>query len=88
MQSDTTLELIQLSKRYGVLGGFNSASSTVTVGGKKLVRLAASGFGNAASANAACSQIKAQGGVCLVRSNGGEAPVRMAKAAGRRMAAR
>ena len=78
----------KLSKRYGVLGGFNSASSTVTVGGKKLVRLAASGFGNAASANAACSQIKAQGGVCLVRSNGGEAPVRMAKAAGRRMAAR
>jgi D-alanyl-D-alanine carboxypeptidase len=78
----------KLSKRYGVLGGFNSASSTVTVNGKKLVRLAASGFGNAASANAACSQIKAQGGVCLVRSNGGEAPVRMARAASRRIAAR
>jgi D-alanyl-D-alanine carboxypeptidase len=78
----------KLSKRYGVLNGFSAASSTVTVGGKKLTRLAAMGFGNAATANAACSQIKAQGGVCLVRSVGGEAPVRLASAQGRRIAAR
>lgn len=78
----------KLSKKYGVLGGFNSASSTVTVNGKKLIRLAASGFGNAAAANAACQQIKAKGGVCLVRGNGGDAPVRMANTAGRRVAAR
>ena len=78
----------KLSKRYGVLGGLNSASSAVTVNGKKLFRLAAAGFGNAAAANAACSQIKSQGGVCLVRSNGGETPVRMAKAAGSRIASR
>ena len=78
----------KLSKKYGVLGGFNSASSTVTVNGKKLIRLAASGFGNAAAANAACQQIKAQGGVCLVRGNGGDTPVRMANTAGRRVAAR
>lgn len=76
------------SKRYGALNGFGSASSTVTVNGKKLTRLAASGFSNASSAYAACKQIKAQGGVCLVRSIGGEQPVRMASASGRRVAAR
>lgn len=78
----------KLSKRYGVLNGFSAASSTVTVNGKKLTRLAAMGFGNAAAANAACSQIKSQGGVCLVRSAGGEAPVRMASGQARRIAAR
>ncbi len=78
----------KLSKRHGVLSGLNSASSTVTVNGKKLIRLAASGFGNAGAANAACQQIKAQGGVCLVRSNVGETPVRMANNQGRRVASR
>ena len=76
------------SKRYGVLGGFNSTSSTVTVNGRKLTRLAAAGFGNASAANSACQQIKAQGGVCLVRSINGDAPVRMARVQGRRLAAR
>jgi D-alanyl-D-alanine carboxypeptidase len=78
----------KLSKRYGVLNGFSAASSTVTVNGKQLTRLAAMGFGNAATANAACSQIKAQGGVCLVRNVSGQAPVRMASAQGRRVASR
>lgn len=78
----------KLSKRYGVLNGFESASSTVTVNGKKLIRLAASGFGNASTAYAACQQIKSQGGVCLVRNSGGGAPVRMAQNSGRRVAAR
>lgn len=76
------------SKRYGVLNGFESASSTVTVNGKTLIRLAAMGFGNASAAKAACQQIKSQGGVCLVRNLGGDAPVRMASAQGRRIAAR
>jgi cell division septation protein DedD len=78
----------KLSKRYGVLNGFSAASSTVTVNGKKLTRLAATGFGNAAAANAACNQIKSQGGVCLVRGVGGDAPVRMASNQGRRVAVR
>jgi D-alanyl-D-alanine carboxypeptidase len=78
----------QYSKRYGVLNGFASAHSKVTVNGKTLVRLAASGFGNQATATAACQQIKAMGGVCLVRNNGVQQPVRMAKAQGRRVAAR
>lgn len=78
----------KLRKRYGVLNSFESASSTVTVNGKKLIRVAASGFGNASTAYAACQQIKSQGGVCFVRNSGGGAPVRMAQASGRRVAAR
>jgi D-alanyl-D-alanine carboxypeptidase len=72
----------KLQSKYGVLQGFESASSSVTVNGKKLTRLAAMGFGNKASADAACQAIKAKGGDCIVRSAGGEtsAPVRMAQA--------
>jgi Flp pilus assembly protein TadD/cell division protein FtsN len=68
----------QFQKKYGVLQGFDSASSTVTVNGKQLVRLAATGFGNRETANAACQSIRARGGDCIVRSTGGDAPVRMA----------
>jgi D-alanyl-D-alanine carboxypeptidase len=67
--------------KHKILQDFNSASSTVTVNGKKLVRLAATGFGNKATADAACRAIKSGGGDCIVRSLGGEpaaAPVRMA----------
>ncbi len=71
----------KLQSKYGVLQGFNSASSSVTVNGKKLTRLAASGFGNKASADAACRAIKAKGGDCIVRSTSGEpSPVQMAQA--------
>lgn len=78
----------QYSKRFGVLNGFNSASSTVTVNGKKLVRLAAMGFGNQAAASSACQQIKSLGGACFVRSLNGQKPVRMASAQSRRVATR
>lgn len=71
----------KLQSKYGVLQGFDSASSSVTVNGKKLTRLAAMGFGNKASADAACRAIKGKGGDCIVRSVGGEsAPVQMAQA--------
>ena len=71
----------KLQSKYGVLQGFDSASSSVTVKGKKLTRLAAMGFGNKASADAACRAIKAKGGDCIVRSAGGEtSPVQMAQA--------
>ncbi len=79
----------QLSKRYGMLRDFNSASSTVNVGGKSLIRLAAMGFGNKASADAVCQSIKSSGGACIVRSTTGEAPVRMAgKLTPRKLASR
>ena len=76
------------AKRFGALNGFEFASSTVTVNGKKLVRLAAMGFGNASSASATCKMIKSQGGDCFVRANGGAQNIRMANAAGRKIAAR
>jgi D-alanyl-D-alanine carboxypeptidase len=68
----------QFKAKYGVLQGFESASSTVTINGKKLIRIAAMGFGNKTSAAAACNAIRAKGGACMVRSMGGDAPVRMA----------
>lgn len=87
----------QLSRKFGMLQSFSSASSTTVVNGKQLVRLAAMGFGNAGSANAVCNQIKSRGGDCVVKSVGGAAPVRMAAASpkkkiiakqGRRIASR
>jgi Flp pilus assembly protein TadD len=78
----------KLSKRHGMLKDHESTKTTVTVNGRKFIRLSATGFGNAGSANAACSQIKAQGGACFVRNVSGGAPVRMASKAGRRVASR
>ena len=76
------------SRNYKALRGKSSASSTVTVNGKKLVRLAAMGFANVSAANAACMKIKSQGGSCLVRNSIADKPVRMAKVAGQRIASR
>lgn len=79
----------QYSARYSALQGFGSASSTVKVGGKTLIRLAAMGFGNRSSADAVCRQIKSKGGDCVVKAVGGEQPVRMAaNKGGRQIAAR
>lgn len=76
------------SKRFGTLSGLASENSTVTVNGKTFVRLAATGFNGAAAANAACNQIKAQGGACFVRASGAAAPVRLASKQVRRVASR
>jgi D-alanyl-D-alanine carboxypeptidase len=71
----------KLSGQYNILHGFYSASSSVKVNGKSFVRLAATGFGNFASADAVCKTIKAKGGDCIVRNVSGEqAPVRQALA--------
>lgn len=78
----------KLSKRHDMLNGYQLAKTTVTVNGRKFIRLSAAGFGNAGAANAACSAIKVQGGVCFVRSASGGAPVRMASKQGRRVASR
>jgi Flp pilus assembly protein TadD len=69
-----------LKARYNVLNDLRSASSNAIVNGKRFVRLAATGFGDFASANAVCATIKAKGGDCVVKSVGGQAPVRMASA--------
>ena len=68
----------QLNRKHRILNGFDSASSTVTIKGRTLTRLAASGFGNYETATAACRQIKMSGGECIVRSTDGSSPVRMA----------
>lgn len=76
--SSATRAWKQLNRKHSILNGFSSASSTVTVKGKTLTRLAASGFGNYETAAAACRQIKMSGGDCMVRTTDGSAPVRMA----------
>lgn len=68
----------QLTNRHSVLAGFSSASSTVKVNGKTLIRLAASGFESKKAATDACNAIRAKGGVCIVRGAGTSAPVRLA----------
>lgn len=74
--------------RFGALRGLKSTSSTVTVNGRKLTRLAAIGFGNAGSAFATCSKIKTQGGACFVVPNKGSQPFRMVQKPGTKIAAR
>jgi D-alanyl-D-alanine carboxypeptidase len=70
----------QLKGKHDVLDGLSSASSVAVVNGKRYVRLAASGFGDFASANAACGKIKANGGDCVVKNVGGNGAVRLAAA--------
>jgi len=76
------------SAKFGALRGFKSASSTVTVNGRKLTRLAAVGFENAGRAGAVCKQIKSQGGACFVVPNKGAQSIRMAQTSGSKVAAR
>lgn len=71
----------QFTKKHSILKGFSSSSSTATVKGKSFTRLAAAGFGNLEAANAACRQIKAGGGDCIVKASDGSSPVRMASKA-------
>lgn len=74
--------------RYGALRGLKSASSTVTVNGRKLTRIAAMALGDAASARATCRQIKSQGGACFVVPTTGTQSVRMAQGGRLKIAAR
>ena len=76
------------SAKFGALRGYKSASSTVTVNGRKLTRLAAVGFENAGRAGAVCKQIKSQGGACFVVPNKGSQSIRMAQTSGSKVAAR
>lgn len=65
--------------RYGALRGLKSVSSTVTVNGRKLTRIAAMVLGDVARASATCRQIKWQGGACFVVPITGSQPVRLAQ---------
>jgi Flp pilus assembly protein TadD len=68
----------QFKAKHGVLQNFEPVTTTVTVNGKKFIRVAAMGFGSRASADSACSAIRGKGGVCIVRSVSSNAPARMA----------
>ncbi|APG62805.1 hypothetical protein LPB140_08395 [Sphingorhabdus lutea] len=74
--------------KYGVLKGFDPASSTINVKGKSLVRLAAIGFGNKKTADDVCATIKAKGGNCIVRQAPQTAEKRFASNGGAKIAAR
>ncbi|MFN3621128.1 SPOR domain-containing protein [Sphingorhabdus sp.] len=76
------------SAKFGALRGFESTSSTVTVNGRKLTRLAATGFGNAATARSTCQQIKAQGGACFIVPTGATQSVRLAQTGRSKIASR
>ena len=77
-----------LSARHSELNGFRYASSQVQVKGKTLYRLAAFGFGNAASAKAMCAGLKAKGGNCIVRETHQVAPQQMAERKATQVASR
>ncbi|WP_321323993.1 SPOR domain-containing protein [uncultured Parasphingorhabdus sp.] len=80
-----------LSARNSDLKSFQYASSRVNVKGRTLYRLAAVGFGNAQTAEAMCSGIKAKGGNCIVRQAKGVSkavPTRMASQAPKKLASR
>lgn len=80
-----------LTKRNSNLAAFSYSSSPVTVNGKTLYRLSATGFGDVKSASSMCAGIKAKGGNCIVRqSRGGKsvAPVQMASGAAKKLASR
>ena len=64
----------KLVARHPALRSFSNASSTVTVKGRTLYRLAAVGFGNKASADSFCSGLRQDRGACIVRSING-API-------------
>jgi D-alanyl-D-alanine carboxypeptidase len=74
--------------KYAVLSEFSSASSTVVVNGKNVIRLAAMGFDSKQAANTVCQSIKAKGGDCVVRAVSGSQPAKLALSSGRKVAAR
>jgi D-alanyl-D-alanine carboxypeptidase len=80
-----------LSAKNSDLNAFQYASSRINVKGRTLYRLAAIGFGNAQTAEAMCSGIKAKGGNCIVRhatSVNKVAPTRMASQGPKKLASR
>jgi D-alanyl-D-alanine carboxypeptidase len=59
------------SRKNSTLAGHKPMTATVLSNGKSLKRLAAAGFGSRESAQAACNDVKANGGECFVRSFAG-----------------
>ena len=75
-----------LTAQHAGLSSYHSQFSEVTVKGRKLYRVQASGFAAAGAARQMCESVKAKGGVCLVMAEprgvtpqGRIAPTRMAQ---------
>lgn len=67
------------SRRFGAqLAGKDGVSTSATVGGRTVYRLAATGFDSRAEAQTACSAIARSGGTCFVRQIATGEPVRWA----------
>lgn len=67
------------SRRFGAqLAGKDGVSTSASVGGRTVYRLAATGFDSRAEAQSACSAIARSGGRCFVRQIASGEPVRWA----------
>jgi Flp pilus assembly protein TadD len=67
----------QVSSRHG-LAQHQPTTTTIDLNGRTLHRVSLSGFATPREAGRLCGSIKAQGGVCFVRMNAGDAVVRWA----------
>lgn len=73
--------LADMSKRTAALAKLPTVTTVATVNGKTLHRLAVTGFGDKAGAEALCAKVRAQGGACFTRAgDGNSAPAAMAGA--------
>jgi Flp pilus assembly protein TadD len=68
---------VQASGRYH-LQGRRPLTTTIDVNGRTMHRVSVSGFASTADAQRLCGSIKAQGGVCFVRNQAGDASIRWA----------
>jgi hypothetical protein len=68
---------VQHARRYN-LQGRRPLTTTVNINGRTMHRVSVSGFASTGDAQRLCGQIKAQGGVCFVRAQAGDASIRWA----------
>jgi Flp pilus assembly protein TadD len=79
----------KVSGRFSAIRNYDPSGSRVYVKNASLFRLSVSGFTSRDDATRVCSQVKAAGGVCFVRSAGADAPMQWAsRGNGTRFAAR
>jgi Flp pilus assembly protein TadD len=81
----------QATRRIAGIDRFDARQSRVTVKAGSLYRLAVSGFANRADAGRVCTQVRAAGGVCFIRSITANEPIRFAarrESGGQRIAVR
>lgn len=68
---------VNAQRRFG-LNGHAPLTANINMDGRTLHRVAIAGFAGQADAQRLCGSIRAQGGVCFVRTNAGDASIRWA----------